>query len=284
MSDPLRDDPRTTGEGGQTVDHPAKIEELLLLGLDQYFLSHHEQAINIWTRVLFLDRGHARARAYIERARSALAERQREGDELLHAGVDAFQRGDVATARGLLTTAAERGISPEVALALLQRLDRLEPGQTLEPASVPSVSGERATRTIEPPLPVRRPRRRSRVGPIALTGLVTAGGLLALTSWESVDRLLFPGSAIPAGAPIPQRAAERVPVPAPGELSLEHARQLYDRGHLHECLAALDEIQIGDGLKPEADLLRAAVQRALLAGTPPLQTDSITPNLDRDVR
>ena len=66
---------------------------------------HYEHAINVWTRALFLDRSHARARAYIERARSALAERQRESEELLQNGVAAFQprrrrRGAPAAAGG----------------------------------------------------------------------------------------------------------------------------------------------------------------------------------------
>ena len=52
--------------------------------------------------MLFLDRSHARARAYIERARSALAERQRESEELLQNGVAAFERGDGDEARRLL--------------------------------------------------------------------------------------------------------------------------------------------------------------------------------------
>src|SRR5436190_17816616 len=68
MIDPLREH-----EGSDS-----RIEELLLAGLDHYFNGQPEQAINVWTRVLFLDRAHARARAYIERARTAIAERQRE--------------------------------------------------------------------------------------------------------------------------------------------------------------------------------------------------------------
>ena len=52
-------------------------EQLLLAGLDHYFAAQYDQAVAVWTRVLFLDRSHARARAYIERARSAQAERQR---------------------------------------------------------------------------------------------------------------------------------------------------------------------------------------------------------------
>src|ERR1700722_14628742 len=74
-------------------DRDAKIEQLLLVGLDHYFASRYELAINVWTRALFLDRSHARARAYIDRARSAQAERQRESEELLQNGIAAFQRG-----------------------------------------------------------------------------------------------------------------------------------------------------------------------------------------------
>src|SRR5467141_4817505 len=113
MSDPLR------------TDRDAKIEHLLLTGLDHYFAAQYEQAINIWTRALFLDRSHARARAYIERARSVLAERQRESEELLQNGVAAFHRGEGDEARRLLQAAIERGAPSEEALAVLERMDRL---------------------------------------------------------------------------------------------------------------------------------------------------------------
>ena len=59
--------------------------------------------------MLFLDRGHARARAYIERARGALAERQRTTEELVHEGMAALKRGDGPAARQLLETAVEHG-------------------------------------------------------------------------------------------------------------------------------------------------------------------------------
>ena len=85
-------------------------------------------AINVWSRALFFDRGYSRARAYIERARSALAERQRESEELLQKGVAAFDRGDGREARRLLNAAIDRGAHPEEALAVLNRLDRLELG------------------------------------------------------------------------------------------------------------------------------------------------------------
>ena len=76
----------------------------------------YEQAINVWTRALFLDRSHARARAYIERARSALAERQRESEELLQSGVAAFERGEGDEARRLLQAAIDGGAPSDEAL------------------------------------------------------------------------------------------------------------------------------------------------------------------------
>jgi len=107
------------------VDGDAKIEQLLLTGLDHYFAGEYEQAMNVWTRVFFFDRDHSRARAYIERARSALAERQRESEELVQQGIAAFQRGDADEARRLLTAGLERGAPPDEAVAILGRLDRL---------------------------------------------------------------------------------------------------------------------------------------------------------------
>ena len=125
MSEPLRTDPADLAPLSE-ADRAARIEQLLLSGLDHYFGGSYEQAINIWTRVAFLERGHGRARAYIERARSALAERQRESEELLHTGVAAYQAGDLQTARDLLTRAVEQGGANETALVFLQRLSRLD--------------------------------------------------------------------------------------------------------------------------------------------------------------
>ncbi len=127
MTDPLRTD--HLAEGGEVPERErnARVEHLLLAGLDHYFSGQHELAISVWTRVLFLDRGHARAKAYIDRARSAIAERQREGDELLHTGAAAFERGDAGIARTLLTSAVERGVHSEEALVLLERVNRFAP-------------------------------------------------------------------------------------------------------------------------------------------------------------
>ena len=126
MTEPLRTAPGS--DGSADADRDALIERLLLAGLDHYFEGRYEQAVNVWTRVAFLERGHGRARAYIERARGALAERQRESDELLHRGLDAYRTGDLAGARELLTRAVANG-STETALVFLERLGIAEAGQ-----------------------------------------------------------------------------------------------------------------------------------------------------------
>jgi hypothetical protein len=73
MSDPLRAAGPRTPDAASHSERDAKVEQLLLVGLDHYFDGQYDKAINAWTRVLFLHRGHATARAYIRRARSASA-------------------------------------------------------------------------------------------------------------------------------------------------------------------------------------------------------------------
>src|SRR5205814_8467079 len=99
---------------------------LVLAGLDPYLAARRGPAVNVCRRAPFLDRSHARGRAYIERARSALAERQRESEELVQKGVAAFDRGEGDEARRLLQTAIDRGAPTDEALAVLERLNRLE--------------------------------------------------------------------------------------------------------------------------------------------------------------
>ena len=48
---------------------------------------------------------------------------------------------------------------------------------------------------------------------------------------------------------------------------MSRARALLEEGQLREALRALNGVKPGDALRSEADLLRSAVQRALLAGS-----------------
>jgi tetratricopeptide (TPR) repeat protein len=278
MSDPLRTDGSRAQDAASGSDRDAKIEQLLLVGLDHYFAGHYELAINVWTRALFLDRSHARARAYIDRARSALAERQRESEELLQTGVAAFHRGEGDEARRLLQAAIEGGAPSEEALAILDRLSRLE--TVVSPAT--SARSGRALRARTPRAAGRSGRSFvGSAGAAALVLAVIALGGFAARSWtgsswsaflalaRSVGRASSPWShdvpATTAAAPIARDSSP--PLPRRGETTLTRARALVASGHLREALAALDAIRPTDPQKADADRLRADIQRQFLAVT-----------------
>ncbi len=248
-----------------SADRNAKIEQLLLVGLDHYFAAQYEQAINVWTRALFLDRAHPRARAYIERARSALAERQRESEEMLHNGVAAFHRGEADRARRLLQAAIDGGAPPEEALAVLERLNRLEP--PAGPVAPPRARVDAAPLRVEEPAGRTRSARMIFGAAAVMLACVALGGYAAVSS-RQVDfgsMLSQPPAAIAPGV-VPQELA--LPVPRRGEMALERARTLAAGGHLHDALAVLDDVPATDPQKEEADRLRASLQRELLALTP----------------
>jgi hypothetical protein len=261
MADPLRDQDTSAA---YPPGRESRIEELLLAGLDHYFNGQHELAISVWTRVLFLDRSHARARAYIERARGAVAERQREGEELLQTGAAAFSRGDTDDARRLLTAAVERGARPEEALAMLERLERLAPADVIDVETAAQPRGRRYTRRLIPGTARERPGIRAATLLLVLAIGLAAGvlGMIARSSgvWPWGPQL-YPSAAADAGAKLAQ---EPLPVPSASEVSLARARRWSGGGHLRDALTALDAIRPGDPLRAQADDLRAHIQQQLL--------------------
>ncbi len=285
MTDAPQYDPELEFTDATPEDRDARIEQLLLVGLDHYFGARFDQAIHVWTRVLFLDRGHQRARAYIERARSALAERQRETEELLHQGADAFDRGDASTARQLLSSAVERGAPQEDALALLGRLDRLDVASGRAASSTSGDPAQRKRRRAAPPAGVDRRTSPSLALPFALLAVVTcvvAGGLYLANSWDRVGRwFLFEQVERAAGSA--SASAAPVVVPPASEVALDRARAMVgqrrlgegfrmtpdDARALREAMRVLDAVRVGDSLRAEADALRAEIQRALVATVEP---------------
>jgi len=257
MADPQR---QNDGPVAPSTGRETRIEELLLAGLDHYFNGQHELAVSVWTRVLFLDRSHARARAYIERARGAIAERQREGEELLQTGEAAFQRGDAVGARRLLTSAVERGASADEALALLDRLDRLAPAA----GDAADTARETRQRRHASDLAVHTQNTGTRALTLLLVLAVglAAGALVVI--YLSTAGLPWNSAQVRAATLTVRPPEDPLPVPIAAEVSLARARTLYSKGRLREALTALDAIRPGDPLQPEADELRTQIQHRLL--------------------
>lgn len=263
MADPHTAGPRHS-EAPTGAEDDARIEHLLVTGLDHYFAGDFEAAINLWTRVLFLDRNHDRARAYIDRARSAQAERQRMSEALVHQGLDAFDKGEVVRARELLRDALDQGASHDVALGVLGRIDRLDVGQR---TAAPMPAARRRVFSKPAAKGGREPLHRGRLAlwwaTAAVMVLVAGMSFVLVTPNGLAD--WFPVQAT-TGAPV-QVAPEPapLPVPAPTEAYLSQARAMFAGGKLRDALRALDRVPPADLLRPEADRLRGEIQRELLA-------------------
>ncbi|MCC7125518.1 MAG: hypothetical protein IT178_11770 [Acidobacteria bacterium] len=245
----------------------ARIEALLVTGLDHYFAGEFDTAINVWTRVLFLDRHHDRARAYIERARSAQAEQQRQSEALVHQGLDAFDRGEVERARALLSDALDRGASHDLALGVLGRIERLD---VAAPArEFKRRSGLGRSRIARPAAPDTGSGRRHGATFWIASGIVVLACVVAswwmwttntLDAWWPLPAVEQRMSAIP-------ETTGPLPTPSVAETYVRRGRALFESGRLHDALAELDRVPAGDPLRPVADELRARAQRELLALT-----------------
>ena len=255
--EPLRTDPSDAGPLSE-AERAARIEQLLLSGLDHYFGGDYEQAINVWTRVAFLERGHGRARAYIERARSALAERQRESEESLHQGIAAYQAGDLQRARELLTRAVEQGGANDLALVFLQRLGRLDAvtltSQRERPTSRPAPSRRNSGTGSN--------RKKHWLATVAASVAITA--IILLGALRTASWLRESPVAVRAGDSM-QR--EPLPIVRDAERRIDRAQALRSEGRLREALRELDVVELGDPLRSQADRLRSEIQHVLLSSS-----------------
>lgn len=79
-----------------------------------------------------------------------------------------------------------------------------------------------------------------------------------MTEWFPVQATT--DTAVPvAPAPAP------LPIPAPTEAYISEARTMFTSGKLRDALRALDRVPVGDTLRTDAERLRGAIQRELLA-------------------
>jgi tetratricopeptide (TPR) repeat protein len=237
----------------EAADRDSRAEALLLAGLDRYFAGQFEDAIHLWTRVLFLDRAHPRARAYIDRARTAIAERQRRADEMLQTTRDLVSAGQTSAARELLDRAIATVGDDDQAAEVRARLERVERAraEAIAPArqavvDVVPIDGRR--RVLSWPIVA---------GALAAGAVVIAGVALARAGGWIGE------ATVPTLTPV-ARPIER-PVLSTSEVALVRARTLYARGRLAEALRALDRVNAEGPLRQDADRLRGEIQQLLLA-------------------
>jgi hypothetical protein len=246
---PVADDHRRSSPAASgPADRETLIDTLLMAGLDEYFAGRYERAIHVWSRVFFLDRTHARARAYIERARGAVAERQREAEA--RAGRDGH---DLAGSGGPVLLEGG-GAADRLRLA------------SLDPPAVLGALAARADAPLDPAgesraaaAAVRPPRRHVHTILVSLAGLVL---FMAGYTVAARDRLAdwWAGRADQVSA---VELAPATPGPLPAEAALNLARQALAARRFDEARRALALIPAGDPLRRHADALLAELQLAI---------------------
>jgi tetratricopeptide (TPR) repeat protein len=237
-----------------------QIATLLDEGLDRYFAARYEDAIHLWTRVLFLDRTHEKARAYIDRARKAMAELQRHSDELLQASRDLLERGDVEAARRLLVEAVATSADDMQAAALRVRLERVERVRAL------SEAGAGPSDAATPDRGWWTPGRRLVLG---LSGALTVVIALVAVFLLGASERPEPANRVRGAAP----ATDQLPTLTSSEVALVRARTAMSRGRLSAALRELDRIGVDSADRPAADQLRIEIQQLLMAS---VRSSSVT--------
>jgi tetratricopeptide (TPR) repeat protein len=268
MADPKRLDAQGAYEA---ADRDSRTEALLVEGLDRYFAGQYEDAIHIWTRVLFLDRTHARARAYIDRARTTLAERHRQSEEMLQASHELLEQGRTEAARHLLTEAVAKSGDDEKAAALRLKLERLE---RMERANEWRPSGSSAARAATAPATGWHWPRQSR-SVLVLSGAAALGlALLVLAMSPAAQDWI--GMRSPGEQLAPASVVSKwPPALSSSDVALVRARNLYSRGRLAEALQVLDRVSQDGPARVAADELRIEIEQMLLATGPGLVASKV---------
>ena len=266
MVDPRRLEPDTTADPREAADRDSQTDALLVEGLDRYFNGRYEDAIHLWTRLLFLDRNHAKARAYIDRARTALAERQRRSEEMLQTSRALLEQGETAAARDLLAEAVAQGGEDEHAAALRLRLERVERLTAADRAAWPGGPPVPVEGVVIESVPGWSWRQRPR--PLAVGAVLAGALLLVLTVSSGVAQEWLGWQSAPEGIR-PATTDARIPVLSSSDVALVRARTLADRGRFAEALRALDRVSPDSTQRPVVDRLKADIQQLLLAGAHP---------------
>lgn len=236
----------------------------------------YEQAIHLWTRILFLERGHARAKRAIERAKRALSERQRELDEELATATRLLDEGKVEAASAKVKHVLL--IDPRISEAH-QLAERIEAKQRRPDSNRPLIpdnrvrdegqlsAGTRGLRLrVSGPVEPKGSRGASAT-PLKMAGFVlgvilvfAAGALYLHLNWESIvgDDALVGGAALaPAGGGL-GASRETLEVPTASALHYYNGARLYAKGRYREALAELSRVRRSE---PEAELARSLILR-----------------------
>jgi tetratricopeptide (TPR) repeat protein len=229
-----------------TPDDQKKIEQYLSEGDRAFEGGNYQQAIDLWSRIFLIDVTNEAASERIERAKGKRRESEQRIETILAAGVQAFERNDVNTARAKLGEVLQLDPNNVTAQDYLERLDMPAAAQPeFSPSAMPSFDssvideGESATPAFEIPSPTARkpsaPARAPRAAaasklPMGLIAAVIAAVVLIGGGWFVWSKFV---SAPKADA-------------GTTTALLDRATEFSQQGKYDQAMATLQEIKPGD--------------------------------------
>src|SRR6185295_777402 len=147
---------------------------------------------------------------------------------------------------------------PDEALAILDRLNRLE--QSSRQAQAESAR----KRAVPLPQVVVATSRGAWATLVLLLIVIAAAAAFGAGAFRSDWRMLLQRPPAPTLNPVVRASSDEALIPRRGETALARARVLASNGRLRDALAALDMVRPTDPQKPDADRLRADIQKQLI--------------------
>ncbi len=261
---------------------PPKSFDLLRQGEDLYFRGLYHQAIHVWTRILFLDRGNVEARLRIDKAKEAVSELQRRLDSEIAEARGLFDAGEIegalARLHSVLAVDASHGEAAQLSAAIAA-LDRRSEAPQESSREVDAIAAPMAppARGVVFKVP-KGPRQPShRVGGPATSPFKMAAFLLGTLllfavsalylsdNWESIvsDGAFGHPAGLTTSA-LPHRLA--YPVPDLSQLRYYNGERLFAQGRYLEALAELRRVDRDSMVMEEARSLILRIEDRLLRG------------------
>ncbi len=281
LSGPARSDEPDENAQADRHEAPRKIGGLLQQGRGLFRNGRLQQAIHVWTRILFLDRNNRAARDAIGQAKRVIAERQRELDALVLEAARCEASGD---RRGALQRVNKvLSLDPRHAEGR-SLLDKIEEQERRGEARAGTVAGKpleddeisksRRRRVVVKPSIEAEPASPLKMAAFLFSALClfAAGALYLYLNWDFLVSAGLGSSSLGSGpnaAPSSGSLGARAlpSLPTPSELHYFNGARLHSKGLYREALTELALVERGSPNFEEARSLILRIEERLLRGS-----------------
>lgn len=302
-TEPTHNDENATADRHEAQN---KIGGLLRQGRGLFRHGRLQQAIHVWTRILFLDRNNRAARDAIGRAKRVIAERQRELDALALEAARREASGDRRGAQKRLTKVLSLDPRHAEGRSLLDKIEEEERrGEARagtvagKPLEDDEISKTQRRRVVVKPSTEAEPASPLKMAAFLFSALClfAAGALYLHLNWDflvsdglgSASLGSGPNAASSSGFVDPRAQSSLPGLPSLSELHYFNGARLHGKGYYREALSELARVERGSPnfeearsliLRIEERLLRGSVTAAVPAETPlqPPHTTEIVRN------